>query len=164
MSNLATNSVSLRINTWVLLIWKQRREWRAKERRRIKEVKKVARKEGWDEGCWGGERKNMEMKERKGSASFSPLLDRHLVWVWQSRRVAGRKVEKTVSITPGTHRRIICWGWVNCDLRSVMTCNNFLSLLSGSRQVRSPQRGRTVDIEKNRKLDAVQTNERGHIV
>lgn len=54
---------------------------------------------------------------------------------------AGCKVEKTVSITPGTHRRIICWGWVNCDLRSVMTCNNFLSLLSVSRQGRSPQRG-----------------------
>lgn len=54
---------------------------------------------------------------------------------------AGCKVEKTVSITPGTHRRIICWGWVNCDLRSVMTCNNFLSLLSVSRQGRSPQQG-----------------------
>lgn len=50
---------------------------------------------------------------------------------------AGRKVEKTVSITPGTHQRIIYPAWVNCDLRSVMICNNFLSLLSVSRQGRS---------------------------
>lgn len=50
---------------------------------------------------------------------------------------AGCKVEKTVSITPGTHQRIIYPGWVNCDLRSGMICNNILSLLSVSRQGRS---------------------------
>ena len=37
-------------------------------------------------------------------------------------------MDKTVSITPHACWRIICRGWVNCDLRSVMTCNNFLSV------------------------------------
>lgn len=64
---------------------------------------------------------------------------------------AVRKVEKTVSITPGTQQRIIYPGWVNCDLRSVMICNNFLSLLSVSRQGRSAVQAATCTGGKTRK-------------
>lgn len=45
-----------------------------------------------------------------------------------------------------------------------MTCNNFLSLLSVSRQGRSPQQGEDCIDRKNSELDAIQTNERRHIV
>lgn len=61
------------------------------------------------------------------------------------------KMEKTVSITPGTHQRIIYQGWVNCDLRSVMICNNFLSLLSVSRQGRSAMQAAACTGGKTRK-------------
>lgn len=74
---------------------------------------------------------------------------------------ARRKVETTVSITPGTHQRIIYPRWVNCDLRSVMICNNFLSLLSVSRQGRSPRAGGGVYGRENQNVNAIQTNERG---
>lgn len=105
---------------------------------RNKDVKKVERRKK------KGERK--DVRERKGT--WRRKEERKLFFCmdyWHDfdrAGEAGHKVEKTVSITPGTHWRIICWGWVNCDLRSVMTCNNFLSLLSVSRQGRSPQQGK----------------------
>lgn len=68
---------------------------------------------------------------------------------------ARRKVEKTVSITPGTHQRIIYPRRVNCDLRSVMICNNFLSLLSVSRQGRSPRAGGGVYGRENQNVNAM---------
>lgn len=123
MSNLATNNVSPRRHTAVLFDV-ERREGRAK---------------GRDVG-----RGNKRTKGKGGreGALLPPLPHRDTRCGFFDRAgEAGRKVEKTVSITPGTHRRIICWGWVNCDLRSVMTCNNFLSLLSVSRRGRSPRQG-----------------------
>lgn len=98
--------------------------WKPEERPRVK--RKGGRKTKWRRGGrgWGWEEEVALRCRGSGGAGE-----------------AGRKVEKTVSITLGTHRRIICWGWVNCDLRSVMTCNNFLSLLSVNRQGRSPQQG-----------------------
>lgn len=99
--------------------------------------------EGGCRGVKGGGREDVEKRGREGSCSCTsplpPTTDDRRGFARAGE--AGCKVEKTVSITPGTHRRIICWGWVNCDLRSVMTCNNFLSLLSVSRQGRSPQQG-----------------------
>lgn len=131
MSNLAANDVSLGRHNRVLLIWGggENQEPRTEGR------KEQRCKKSWKTGS-EGEEGEMEKEGGKGVVLLYGLL----AWLWQ-RGEAGHKVEKTVSITPGTHRRIICWGWVNCDLRSVMTCNNFLSLLSVSRQGRSSQQG-----------------------
>lgn len=120
MSNLGTN-------LWDVpeFLWSQTTEPRARTRGGNSNAKKVESQTASEEVeiKW-------ETREKDGGNALLQMSDVVLT-------EAGRKVEKTVSITPGTHQRIICPGWVNCDLRSVMICNNFLSLLSVSRQGRS---------------------------
>lgn len=120
--------------------WFETSVGRAKGERKVQRSEESS-KERRMRGMSGRRKDGCREGRRKGSASSSPPLKRDTWCGFDRAGEAGRKVEKTVSTTPGTHRRIICWGWVNCDLRSVMTCNNFLSLLSVTRRVRSPQQG-----------------------
>lgn len=91
MSNFTTNSVSPRTH-WSS--FEDRGENQVRKEERNKDVKKAERsqKETW--------RRKVERK------SFFLVTDN---WGgFDGAGEAGHKVEETVSITPGTHRRIIC--------------------------------------------------------
>lgn len=104
MSNLAANNVSPRRHTAVLFAV-ERREGRAKGREGGRSEKR--KDEKYDVG-----RRNKRTKG-KGGREGAPLLpptpcgDTRCGFFDRAGE-AGRKLEKTVSITPGTHRRIIC--------------------------------------------------------